>query len=84
MTIHKIDDHVLEAIKALAEKNGESINATIKGLLSRVVGVESGGGSDPEKSGYRRFLGRWSSGEAEAFERATEEFSKVDAGDWQL
>jgi len=82
MTIHKIDDHVLEAIASLAEERGQSINAAIKQLLAKSVGLEPGNDEDTPRSGYRRFLNRWSPEEASAFTRAAEDFSVVDESDW--
>ena len=76
MTIHKMDDRVLERMKTLAEEKGESINAAIKELLAKAVGLQSDGGTEA-KRGYRRFLNRWPDDEAAAFERATEDFRKA-------
>jgi hypothetical protein len=82
MTIHKIDDHVLELIKTLADEKGESINSAIKELLAKAVGVHGSGAADARESGYRRFLKRWTDDEAAAFERATADFGKIDESDW--
>lgn len=82
MTIHKIDDLLLEAIKERAEAKGESLNATIKDLLARAVGLEGNQENPARSSGYRRFLGRWTADEAAAFERATADFERIDASDW--
>ena len=82
MTIHKIDDHVLELIKTLADEKGESINSAIKELLTKAVGVQGYGAVDARESGYRRFLNRWTLEEAAAFEQATADFDKIDESDW--
>ncbi len=82
MTVHKIDDLLLEAIKTRAEENGESINAMIKELLAKAVGIEPCRGADEQPAGYRRFLGRWSAEEAAIFERATADLETVDPRDW--
>lgn len=82
MTIHKIDDQVLESIKTLAEERGQSINAAIKQLLAKSVGLEPGDDQETPRSGYRRFLNRWSPEEASAIARALEDFSFVDESDW--
>ncbi len=82
MTIHKMDDRVLELIKTLAEEKGESINAAIKELLAKAVGLQSDGGTEARESGYRRFLNRWPHEEVAAFERATEDFANIDESDW--
>lgn len=82
MTIHKIDDHVFELIKSLADEKGESINTAIKELLAKAVGVQGDGAADARESGYRRFLNRWTHEEAADFERATADFGRIDESDW--
>jgi hypothetical protein len=82
MTIHKIDDRVLELIKNLADEKGESINSAIKELLAKAVGVPGDGAADARESGYRRFLNRWTHEEAAAFEQSTADFAKIDESDW--
>jgi hypothetical protein len=77
-----MDDLLLDAIKERAEARGESLNTTIKDLLSRAVGLK-GNQEDPARaSGYRRFLGRWTDDEAAAFEAATADFEGIDESDW--
>jgi hypothetical protein len=82
MTVHKMDDLLLDAIKERAEAKGESLNATIKELLSRAVGLEGNQADPTRSSGYRRFLGRWTADEATAFDKATADFEGIDENDW--
>jgi plasmid stability protein len=82
MTVHKMDDLLLEAIKERAEARGESLNATIKELLAQAVGLEDSKDNETRATGYRRFLGLWTAEEAAAFESATEDFERIDASDW--
>jgi len=82
MTVHKIDDLLLEAIKERAEAKGESLNATIKELLAKALGLEDSKHSTTSATGYRRFLGLWTAEEAAAFESATTDFEHIDANDW--
>ncbi len=82
MTVHKMDDLLVEAIKSRAEEKGESINAMMKELLAMAVGIKSGSGSAMQQTGYRRFLGRWTEAQAADFERATTDFEVLDESDW--
>ena len=82
MTIHKMDDLLLEAIKSRAAEKGESINAAIKELLAKAVGIEDRVEDDTRKTGYGRFLGRWTAEDAVLFERSTADFGLVDESDW--
>jgi plasmid stability protein len=82
MTVHKMDDLLIEAIKSRAEEKGESVNAMMKELLAKAVGIESSPGSDTRQAGYRRFLGYWTEGQAADFERATVDFEALDESDW--
>lgn len=82
MTIHKMDDLLLETIKSRAQEKGESVNATIKDLLAKAVGLENDRESDTGRTGYKRFLGRWTSEEEAAFDQATTDFALVDESDW--
>ncbi|MBN2875913.1 MAG: hypothetical protein JXM71_12520 [Spirochaetales bacterium] len=82
MTVHKMDDLLVEAIKSRAEEKGESINAMMKELLAKAVGIESSSGSGVQQTGYRRFLGRWTEDQAAEFEQATADFNALDESDW--
>ncbi|OHD80158.1 MAG: hypothetical protein A3J97_00945 [Spirochaetes bacterium RIFOXYC1_FULL_54_7] len=82
MTVHKMDDLLLEAIKERADAKGNSINTTIKELLARAVGLEGNQENPTQASGYRRFLGRWTADDTAAFEAATADFERIDASDW--
>ncbi len=82
MTIHKMDNLLLEAIKERAEATGASLNTTMKELLAKAVGLEDNKGKETRATGYRRFLGLWTAEEAAAFESATADFEHIDASDW--
>lgn len=83
MTIHKMDDLLLEAIREQAEARGESINATIKRLLAKAVDLDGGPDSTDGTRGYRRFLGLWTAEESAGFESAVADFDRIDADDWK-
>lgn len=83
LTVHKIDERLAEGIERQAKENGESLNSTIKALLSRALGLDSSDSSTAGTlKGYRRFLGRWSDADVRDFKAATADFDRVDEGDW--
>lgn len=82
MTIHNIDDNLMEVLSSLARRNGKSINATIKQLLADTLGLQTESGPDNTARGYRRFLNLWTAEEAAAFEQSIEDLSRVDESDW--
>ena len=53
----------------------------IKELLAKAAGIENKRKTHARAGGYRRFLGRWTAEEAEAFESATADFERIDASD---
>ena len=85
ITLHKLDDLLVERIKEKAGKEGKSLNSTIKGLLSEALGlVPDGPINDVERiRGYRRFLSRWSEDEARDFESSVKDFEVIDPDEWR-
>ncbi len=84
ITVHKLDDVIVEGIEARAKAKGQSLNATIKELLAQALNVDTDSSADrANEKGYRRFLGQWSDAEAAAFEKATADFEKIDNRDWE-
>jgi hypothetical protein len=83
MTVHKIDEQLAESIEQVARERGESLNSTIKALLTQALGLNSEGSGEQKKPrGYRRFLGFWSEADVREFNAATADFERVDEGDW--
>ena len=84
ITIHKLDDILVEEIEVKAKETGQSLNATIKELLAKALNVDLDAyNSRKNRQGYRRFLGKWSAAEAAEFEKATADFEKIDTRDWE-
>lgn len=84
ITLHKLDDILVEGIEAKAKEKGQSLNATIKELLAQALNVDPNAyNSQKNRQGYRRFLGKWSAAEAMEFKKATADFKKIDARDWE-
>lgn len=81
ITIHGMDSELAARLERRARESGLSLNKAIKSLLAQALGV------GPDASSARRreleeFCGVWSKREAKAFEKATEDFERIDPEDW--
>jgi hypothetical protein len=84
ITVHKLDDVIVEGIEARAKAKGQSLNVTIKELLAQALNVDTDVHSfHVNRRGYRRFLGKWSEADVVEFEKATADFEKIDNRDWE-
>ncbi len=83
ITIHNMDDLLAASLKQRAAEGGGSLNSTIKDLLSSALGLNGSDGVSQPPRGYRRFLGLWQEAEKQAFDKAVEDFGRIDPGDWQ-
>lgn len=82
ITIHKVEDPIVELIRQRADAEGISVNQVVKKLLEEALGVK------PPKSSrhaedFREFMGRWSDHDFDTFEQTTQDLGKVNDGDWQ-
>lgn len=84
ITIHKLDEILVEGIEAKAEESGESLNATVKKLLARALNIDDTASVKKKRQkGYSQFLGKWTDEEAAAFAKVTADFAEVDERDWK-
>lgn len=82
MTIHGIDDHLAELIKAKAKSEGLSINKTLKNLIEISLGVKP----RPDKKNlkdFKEFSGVWTEEDVKEFEDNTADMRIIDSEDWQ-
>jgi hypothetical protein len=82
ITIHGLDDSLEALIEETAQKEGLSLNKTVKKLLRQALGMESSGNGD-RKAGFAEFCGVWSKAELSEFEKNTKDMRKVDPRDWK-
>lgn len=80
ITIHSIDDQLADLIKKKAEAKGASLNKTIKELLTSALGLNR---IIKKRKDFSEFSGMWSEKEAEEFDKAVEDFEKIDKEDWR-
>ncbi len=84
ITIHNLDEALANRLKEEARRRKQSVNRTIKEILSRAFqGEASAIDSNFDKKGFRKFLGLWTPEEGERIQKAIEEFEVVDDRDWR-
>jgi len=57
LTIHNIDENLANEIKKIAQREGKSINQTVKTLLQKAL--ESGSDKDMKKTEFLDLFGVW-------------------------
>lgn len=80
-SLRKVPPEVERRLRAIAQGNGESLNAAINRILAESLGVVPEGS---RKRDLSDLAGTWSAGEAAEFERATEAFGQIDEKMWEL
>jgi plasmid stability protein len=81
ITIHGLDDPLDKRIRERAQREGLSLNRTIKKLLAESLGLRP----DSEEARRRDFLdlfGTWSQGDVREFMDRIAAFEKIDEEDW--
>jgi hypothetical protein len=80
LTIKQIDERVLDRLRAQARKRNLSLNAYLKDVLARLIGLQPGVKTYTDLSDL---AGCWSEEEAEEFGRNTEQFTRIDEELWK-
>ena len=81
ITIHGLDDDLDEKIRSKAGEEGLSLNKTIKLLVRKALGM---GDQQPDRrQDFQDLFDTWSREDFETFDRATDDFNRVDAKDWE-
>jgi hypothetical protein len=83
ITIHGLEDRLDARIREKASQQGLSLNKTIKKLLAESLGLEEPSAPRDYRKTYEDLCGIWTREEAAAFKRRTEDFNRVDPGDWE-
>ncbi len=81
ITIHGLDEELDEKIRKEAWKEGQSLNKSIKRLLSESLGI--GKEISNHREDFLDLFGSWTQQDLEAFSHATEELSRIDPKDWE-
>lgn len=86
-TVRGIDNVLARRLREEARRRGLSVNRTMLLLLKQATGLA--GPSEPPTSGADRFTdldhlaGTWTEQAADEFDRAVEDFSRVDEDLWK-
>jgi len=80
LTVRHVEPELAAALDRERRRSGSSLNQTVLDLLRRALGVSR---ESPTGNGLREFAGGWSAAEHDAFERACEDFERVDEGAWR-
>jgi hypothetical protein len=82
ITIHGIDEQLVNLIQSKAESEGLSINKTVKKLLEVSLGVKPQ--NERKNLGdFKEFCGVWTQSDLDEFEEKTADLRKIDKKDWQ-
>jgi len=81
ITIHGLQDPLDLLIRKQAEKQGLSLNKTIKKLLAEALGLKSKEVDDRKE--FMDLFGVWGERDLEQFSRAVQDFEEIDEGEWQ-
>lgn len=81
ITMHGVDEVVDREIREIARSERTSINRATQALLRRALGLETR--TVDHRAEFQDVFGKWSKADLTAFEAATGDFSKVEAGDWK-
>lgn len=81
ITIHGLDNVMDKLIREKAEKEGLSLNKTMKKLLRKALGIPEHG--EDHSQDFVEFLGQWSESDVEEFKKQTKDLNEVNIGDWQ-
>ncbi len=80
LTVRNVDPDLAEALDRERRRADKSLNQTILDLLRRALGTTK---TEAYSNGLRELAGGWSDAEHEAFERACQDFEKVDEDLWR-
>ena len=84
ITIHGLDGELEEVVRKLAERDGTSLSHAAFELLRIGAGLAKPAREQPNVGpSLDRYIGSWTSAEADEFDAAIEEFETVDETSWQ-
>ena len=81
ITIHALEDQLTRLISEKAERQGTSLNQTIKILLRESLGIATDS-TIKKVANFRDFFKVWSKSDEKAFYNKTADFERIDHEDW--
>lgn len=82
LTIRGFDDELAEYIRRLARREGISLNRAVMRLVRRGANLDDSD-ADVIGSSLDHLMGTWTVDEADAIDRALQDFSRVDEAMWK-
>lgn len=82
LTIRGFDDELADYIRDLARREGISLNRAVLRLVRRGANLDDPD-ADVVGSSLDHFVGTWTAEEADAFDRALADFSRIDEELWK-
>jgi hypothetical protein len=84
LSIHGLAPQIEHALRERARCRNQSLNQTIKEVLeNNLAPGYSSRKQAQNREMFAEFFGTWSDEDAEAFDKATADFGKVNPEDWQ-
>ena len=81
ITIHALEDKLAQLISEKAERQGTSLNQTIKMLLRESLGIAADS-TKSKTANFRDMFGVWSKSDEKAFYGKVVDFERIDREDW--
>lgn len=81
ITIHALEDNLAQLISDKAERQGTSLNQTIKMLLRESLGITVDTAKN-RMANFKDIFGGWSKSDEKAFYGKVADFERVDREDW--
>lgn len=82
ITVHNMDDNLVQKISEKARQKGLSLNKTIKNLLQEALGLQPKKETDHTKD-FQDLCGIWTDEDLEEFESSTADLDRIDPEDWK-
>ena len=82
LTIRGFDDELEDYIRKLARREGISLNRAVMRLVRRGANLDQPE-ADVVGSSLDHLMGTWNDGEADAIDRALQDFSRIDEAMWK-
>ncbi len=82
ITIHGLDEHLDRTIRDLADREGLSMNKTIKKVLRSALGLDDQG-ITTRREQFTDLFGTWTKQDLVEFQENITSLSQVDPSDWQ-
>ncbi len=80
LTLRGCDDELSRILKETSARRGVSVNRMVLEILrDSLIGHDK---KPPRYDDLDHLAGTWSVADAAAFDKATEDFERIDSGDW--